>query len=68
MRTRLVTVPVLAALMGVEQKRSGFRPLDCEGCKWNHAAFGDEFPKSGHCYLFAEAPKVKCVKREQRSA
>jgi len=65
---RFVSLPLLAGLMGVGKSGGGFRPLDCEQCKWNHGAFGDDFPKSGHCYLFAEAPRERCGQRQPRGS
>ena len=54
-------------LLGV-RNGSPFDPTDCTRCEWNHAAFSDDFPKTGHCYMFLDAPQRKCGQRKERAS
>ena len=63
---RLVSVligkmPVLVNVSASSNReRKPFDPIDCNSCSYNHAHFGDEFEKSGHCYMFVDAPPNRC--------
>ncbi len=61
---RLVSVLIgkIPVLVNVSEtpKRKPFDPIDCDSCRYNHAHFGDEFEKSGHCYMFVDAPPNRC--------
>ncbi len=66
-RKRLPVVSIMFALaLGAE--RRAFDPTDCRRCQWNHEAFSDDFPKTGHCYMFADAPQRQCGQRKERAA
>ena len=42
----------------------GFDPSQCKDCAWNHDRFGDDFDKSGHCYMFRQHPPGVCPQRK----
>lgn len=59
---RRMAVLLNPALVGALKSRP-FDSSDCKECEYNHANFSDDFDKSGHCYLFRDAPEVRCGKR-----
>lgn len=62
-------IPVLVNVSASSNReRKPFDPVDCTRCEWNHSAFSDDFPKTGHCYLFVDAPQCKCGHRKERAS
>ncbi len=65
MRTtkRILGLNTLVTMLTLTGIPSAFDPKDCASCKFNHANFGDDFDKSGHCYMFREVPSGRCAQR-----
>ncbi len=63
---------VLAAMQDAaakaERKTELFKLSDCADCQYHHKYFSDAFEKSGHCYMFREAPTNRCPQKVSMNA
>lgn len=63
---------VLAAMQDAaaeaKRKQEVFKLSDCADCQYHHKYFADAFEKSGHCYLFIDAPTNRCSQKVSLNA